>query len=257
MSRRPPHFIYTTDQDTLPEQLFDFFSLKYLISRTFFRESDLPSRRVDEEQAGQVTDDEAANGSEQSPPVTTTPSAQFPAVTVTEEHIPTTASTPPLLAILQKAELVADSQRSIEQVQRVQATRTALNSGRERRPVKQILFLDDYEQVQGDEEVELEGVSTTMAADQQRIAGTTKETSNLGEEDRAGEGQGSDQEEPFRERGLSEGSDEPDREEQLLEENEDEDLFFFKPRGDRSGRGAPIDQLIVFSFQALNSSKRA
>uniref|UniRef100_A0A183CAM6 Nuclear transcription factor Y subunit n=1 Tax=Globodera pallida TaxID=36090 RepID=A0A183CAM6_GLOPA len=208
VSRRPPPYLYTTDQDALPQQL-----------------DGEPPQQVDAEPGQQQEMDEeqpkaakppliGTMGADNSFSTTEGPSAEENSPT-TEESATTTPmpSSPPLLMILQNAELMSNSQSSSEHSQWVEAMKaTAVEN---EQPLKQILFLDDYEQVQGDEEFN-ETDSGPMMVDPLSLATEAAETPTVpsfGERERSA----AEEEDEF-----AEG------------ENEEEDLFFFKPAGGTS-----------------------
>ncbi|KAI3413654.1 hypothetical protein GPALN_011143 [Globodera pallida] len=209
VSRRPPPYLYTTDQDALPQQL-----------------DGEPPQQVDAEPGQQQEMDEeqpkaakppliGTMGADNSFSTTEGPSAEENSPT-TEESATTTPmpSSPPLLMILQNAELMSNSQSSSEHSQWVEAMKAPAVENEQ--PLKQILFLDDYEQVQGDEEVNETDTGGPMIVDPLSLATEAAETPTV-PSSRERERSAAEEEDEF-----AEG------------ENEEEDLFFFKPAGGTS-----------------------
>ncbi|KAL3085150.1 hypothetical protein niasHS_010219 [Heterodera schachtii] len=217
VSRRPPPYLYTTDQDSLPQQLKEEPPQQVNVEKQQEKEEE---EREEEKQAEEEATPSEPTATDESVAIGTTAEVPSPEhekhleaqeeSTTTTTEITATTVRPSLLVIIQSAELMENGKRQSEQNQRMEATKTE-----EKKPLKQIMFLDDYEQVQGEEE------GNEMANGR--------------------EGQ--------RREGEKEGEEEEKEEEAFEEEEneEEEEMFFFKPSGgerrteERNGRAGSKD----------------
>lgn len=208
VSRRPPPFLYTTDRDILPEEIINDKLQPTIADSGPEIKSDM------------AKESEPTTNYEQT---TTTPSSTFllkPASTSTTSTTTTTTTTmAPIFIVLQKAESTADDNIK-EHRQQVFASIKPVMTNRE--PIKQVLFIDDYEQVQGDTDDEESEVLTTpvpviTATGEQNKLQQSATIDRIAELEKA---RNRLQQQLFQEKG----------DENFAEEDgEDDDLFFFKP----------------------------